>query len=86
MKNYDSNNNITKTSLEYELKVVSRDKTELPEYYFTDLDGNNLGSIAKGEFGCTEKQEKSYKVIFVNVADKEIIRDIKVISTTNQKQ
>ncbi len=86
MKNYDSNNNITKTSLEFELKVVSRDQSELPEYYFSDLDGNNLGNTVKGEFGCTTKEEKTYRITFINVADEETIRNIEVITTTNQKQ
>lgn len=84
VKNYNNSNEITQTSLTYELDVISTDEAELPEYYFSDLDGNNLGTIAKGEFGCTTKEEKKYKVTFINAASEEITRNIKIVTTTNQ--
>lgn len=66
--------------------MVSRDQSELPDYYFSDLDGKNLGNTVKGEFGCTTKEEKTYRITFINIANEEITRNIEVITTTNQKQ
>lgn len=84
MKNYNSNDEITQISLNYEVNVISTDESELPEYYFTDSDGNNLGTTATGVFGNTSKEEKVYKVTFVNVANEELTRNIKIVATVSQ--
>lgn len=84
VKNYNSNNEVSQILLNYEVNVISTDGSELPEYYFTDLNGNNLGTTARGTLGNTIKEEKVYKLIFVNVANEEITRNIKVVAIASQ--
>lgn len=86
VKNYNDNNEITHVNLDYEISIEALDNKPIPEYYFTDTDGNNIGEVVNGTFGISEKELKTYRINFVNVGDAEITRNIKVISTVAQSK
>lgn len=85
VKNYNNADEITEVPLDYEIGIEATDNKELPDYYFSDLDGNTIGKTVTGEFGFSDKEEKKYKINFVNTGYENVIRDIKVISKATQK-
>lgn len=76
VKNYDGDD-ISEVGMQYEIKVRSNDGSEIPEYYWLDENGNNIGTTLTGTFSHTTKQQNIHKICFVNSGNMDITKSIR---------
>ena len=85
VKNYNTENEISEVNFDYEVKITTTDNSEIPEHYWYDEHGNIIGQNLKGTLKNSEKQEKVYKICFINPQNKDITSNIKFETIAIQK-
>ena len=85
VKNYDSDNKVTQTDLNYTITITPKGDFELPEYYWKDVSSDTIvarSTAITGSFEYTVKADKQYKVVFLNpgVEDITIVVDFNLIA------
>ena len=83
VKNYNAEGEISEVTFDYEVKLTTIDNSEVPEHYWYDESGNMIGQDLKGSLKNSEKEEKTYKVCFINPGNENITSNIefKAIAT-----
>ncbi len=78
VKNYNSLNNVTQTDVDYKIQVISKDNSELPEYYWKNSDGIEIArnSDVTGSFKYETKDEREYTIVFINSGEQDITRKV----------
>ena len=73
VKNYDEENNVSQTDLNFNVTVTPNGDFVLPTCYWVDItDGQEnetietTSNVIAGTLGHTTKQSKQYKIVFVN--------------------
>lgn len=91
VKNFNGNNKITETSLQYTITVSTTDGSTLPEYYCLNSQGNEIANSSTGngaiigELGCSEAESAIYTMHFVNAGDSEFTQNLTLTVNTIQK-
>lgn len=78
VKNYNLNNDITETDVEYSVQVLPKDDFELPEYYWQNSDGVIISrnNELTGSFKSGVKDETECTIIFLNSGEEDIIEKV----------
>lgn len=86
VRNYDESNKVSETDINYTIQVITKDNLELPGYYWEDAEGTKLqeNSNLAGKFENGVKDEKEYKIVFINSGEKDINRKIEFKLTATQ--
>lgn len=75
VKNYNSEDKITETDVNYTIEVVPKEDFEMPEYYWQDSEGRIIARDAEvsGNFKNQEKSTHEYKIVFKNSGEQDTI-------------
>ena len=73
VKNYNNKNEYTQTKVKYQIEVKPKGNFVLPNYYWEDSEGNKVAenSNVTGTFGYEQKEDKKYKIVFINSGESE---------------
>lgn len=76
VKNYNSNDKVTETDINYIIEVMPKEDFEMPEYYWQDSNGNIVArsTEVRGNFKNQEKGQHEYKIVFINSGEQDITR------------
>lgn len=76
VKNYNDNNEITETDINFKIEVTPKENFEMPKYYWQDSEGVTIAdsAVLTGSFKNGIKEEKQYKIVFLNSGEKDITR------------
>lgn len=74
VKNYNNKNECTQTKVKYQIEVNPKGDFVLPNYYWEDSEGNKVAenSNVTGTFGHEQKEDKKYKIVFINSGESEV--------------
>lgn len=86
VKNYNTDNKISEVTFDYTIDVVSTDGSSLPEYTWYDSAGNDIGTELSGTLMHTNKQEQTYTICFKNTGTNDVIKNIKFVTSAEQKK
>lgn len=78
VKNYNNEDKITETDVNYKIEVTPKGDFVLPEYYWKDTSGTILAQSTEisGNFQTGEKDSKEYIIVFLNSGEEDIVRNI----------
>ena len=76
VKNYNDNNEITETDVSFKIEVTPKEDFEMPRYYWQDSEGVTISdsTVLTGNFKNGIKDEKQYKIVFLNSGEEDITR------------
>lgn len=76
VKNYNENNEITETDVNFKIEVAPKDNFEMPEYYWQNSEGVIVAqsTVLTGSFKNGLKDLKEYKIVFLNSGEEDITR------------
>lgn len=86
IKNYNDNDEVSMVSFDFTVNVETTDNSSLPEYYWIDSEGTNIGKNLTGNLSHTTKETKTYKICFINSENTELTKNIKFIANVIQKE
>lgn len=78
VRNYDEDNNVAETDINYKIQVIPKDDLEDLEYYWKDSEGTKVAESTEltGSFVNGVKDEAEYTIVFLNSGDKDINRSV----------
>lgn len=76
VKNYNENNEITETDVNFKIEIAPKDNFEMPEYYWQNSEGVIVAqsTVLTGSFKNGLKDLKEYKIVFLNSGEEDITR------------
>lgn len=76
VKNYNENNEITETDVNFKIEVTPKENFEMPEYYWQNSEGVIVAqsTAVTGSFKNGLKDLKEYKIVFLNSGEEDITR------------
>ncbi len=76
VKDYNNNDEITETDVEYTIEVLPKGDFKMPEYYWQDSNGIIIARSTQvnGRFVKGNKNENKYKIVFLNSGEEDITR------------
>lgn len=74
--NYNENNEITETDINFKIEVTPKENFEMPEYYWQNSEGVIVAqsTAVTGSFKNGLKDLKEYKIVFLNSGEEDITR------------
>ena len=78
VKNYDNKDKVTETDINFKVEVKPKDDFVLPEYYWEDSEKTIVAQSTdvSGDFKNGVKEEKEYKIVFLNSGEEDIIEKV----------
>lgn len=78
VKNYNVNNEVTETNIDYTIQVSPKDDFKLPEYYWQNSDGDIISRSNEltGNFKNGVKEETEYTIVFLNSGEEDIMEKV----------
>lgn len=78
VKNYNSEDKITETDLNFKIEVTPKGDFVLPEYYWKDTSGTILAQSTEvtGSMTHNAKETKEYTIVFLNSGEADIVRNV----------
>lgn len=76
VKNYNADDKVTETDVNYTIEVIPKEDFIMPEYYWQDSSGRIIARSTEvsGKFKKQEKNQDEYKIVFINSGEKDITR------------
>lgn len=74
VKNYNSDDKVTETDVNYTIEVTPKEDFVMPEYYWEDSSGKIVArsTVLSGNFKNQEKRQDEYKIVFINSGEKDV--------------
>lgn len=78
VKNYNSEEKITETDVNFKIEVTPKGDFVLPEYYWKDSTGTILAQSTEvsGSFQNGVKDLKEYTIVFLNSGEEDVVRNV----------
>jgi len=78
VKNYNAEEKVTETDLNFKIEVTPKGDFTLPEYYWKDSTGTILAQSTEvsGSFQIGAKASKEYTIVFLNSGEEDIVRNV----------
>lgn len=76
VRNYESDDKVTETDVNYTISVTPKEDFVMPEYYWQDSSGRIVARSEEvaGKFKNGEKGQDEYKIVFMNSGEEDITR------------
>lgn len=76
VRNYDSDDKVAETDVNYTISVTPKEDFVMPEYYWQDSSGRIVARSTEvaGKFKKGEKGLDEYKIVFINSGEQDITR------------
>lgn len=86
VRNFDSDDKITETDVNYKISVTPKEDFVMPEYYWQDSNGRIVARSAEvtGKFKNGEKGQDEYKIVFLHSGEEDVTRLIEFNLTAIQ--
>lgn len=85
VNNYNSNGDISEVAMNFDIEVKNENGKQLTNYYWKDEQGNDLGKELTGSFDTTNKEQKKYKIYFINADGIEKTERVNFVINATQK-
>lgn len=78
VKNYNAEDKITETDINFKIEVTPKGDFVLPEYYWKDSTGTILAQSTEvsGSFQNGVKDLKEYTIVFLNSGEEDVVRNV----------
>ena len=85
VNNYNSDGEVSEVAMNFDVEVNDENGKQLTNYYWKDEQGNDLGKDLTGSFDTTNKEQKKYKIYFINTNGIEKTERVNFVINATQK-